>query len=139
MIDNEGDIKLIDFGYSKLMDKEKTYTLCGTQNYMSPELVRGEQTGYGLESDWWAFGVLLYQIATKKLPFEGSDPFEVLKSILETKPDYALVPNPVLTKLIKMLLQIDINKRFTLPKKIMGHSWFNAVNWFLFNVRDFIE
>lgn len=132
MIDNEGDIKLVDFGYSKMMEKDKTFTLCGTQNYMCPELIKGEENGYGFEIDWWALGVLLYQMATKKLPFEGPDPFEVLKSILQAKIDYSSIQNNILAKLIKMLLQVDISKRYTDSKKIMNHSWFNTINWSLF-------
>lgn len=69
MIDQEGNIKLIDFGYAKTLDKQKTYTLCGTESYMSPEVINGQKNGYSFEADWWAFGVLLYQLYTKKLPF----------------------------------------------------------------------
>jgi hypothetical protein len=71
-------------------------------------------------------------MATKKLPFEGPDPFEVLKSILQAKIDYSSIQNKILAKLIKMLLQVDISKRYTDSKKIMNHSWFNAINWSLF-------
>jgi serine/threonine protein kinase len=39
MIDEEGNIKLVDLGYAKIMKKDKTYTLCGTEAYMSPELI----------------------------------------------------------------------------------------------------
>lgn len=41
MIDKEGNIKLIDFGFSKYLNSEKTYTLCGTESYMSPEVIKG--------------------------------------------------------------------------------------------------
>ena len=58
MIDFHGDIKVIDFGYSRELIKQKSYTLCGTPSYMSPELISNE--GYSFEADFWAYGVLLY-------------------------------------------------------------------------------
>ena len=45
----------------------KTYTMCGTPQYMSPEVLNGD--GYGLPCDWWAVGVLLYELLVKESPF----------------------------------------------------------------------
>jgi serine/threonine protein kinase len=62
MIDCDGNIKLIDFGYAKVLDKAKTFSICGTNSYMSPDLIMGQQKGYSFEADWWSFGVLLFQM-----------------------------------------------------------------------------
>jgi len=58
VIDPEGNIKFVDFGCAKIIDPARTYTLCGTKHYMSPEVIMGK--GYSFEADFWAFGVVLY-------------------------------------------------------------------------------
>ena len=98
LIDENGNVKLIDFGFAKFLDDGKTYTLCGTHTYMSPEIINGKS--YGKEADWWAFGVILYQMATKLMPFEGEDPMQVMEDILKKKIDYSMITNSLLTKLI---------------------------------------
>ncbi len=55
---------------------------------MSPEVINGQKNGYSFEADWWAFGVLLYQMYTRKLPFIGNDPMEIYKNILDNRTDY---------------------------------------------------
>jgi serine/threonine protein kinase len=62
----EGHIKFIDFGFAKQIS-ERTYTLCGTPEYLAPEIIRGE--GSSFSSDWWAFGVLVYEFLIGHSPF----------------------------------------------------------------------
>merc|ERR1719183_3111878 len=59
LIDLKGYIKVVDFGFAKVV-KHRTYTLCGTPEYFSPELVLGK--GYGKGNDYWAVGILIYEI-----------------------------------------------------------------------------
>ena len=60
MIDKTGYVKLVDFGMAKRMLQDKTYTLCGTREYLAPELWAGQ--GYSFGVDWWACGVLIYEM-----------------------------------------------------------------------------
>lgn len=62
LLDHEGHIKLTDYGMCKegILPGDKTSTFCGTPNYIAPEILRGED--YDFSVDWWALGVLLYEM-----------------------------------------------------------------------------
>lgn len=62
LVSSAGHVKLADFGFAKTIAQDRTYTLCGTPEYLSPELIRGQKVGYGKTVDWWALGVLVYEM-----------------------------------------------------------------------------
>lgn len=62
MIDSEGHIKLIDFGFAKrLSENVRTFTNCGTLGYTAPEVITGK-SGYSFQADLWSFGILLVEL-----------------------------------------------------------------------------
>ena len=68
LVDERGYVKIADFGFAKrLMPGERAYTLCGTPEYMAPELFK--QTGHDKGVDWWALGVLAYEMVLGSPPF----------------------------------------------------------------------
>ena len=72
LIDARGELKLSDFGWSIHYNKSKRTTLCGTVDYLAPELL--EKRSYGSEVDAWAVGVLLYEFLYGKAPFAEHAP-----------------------------------------------------------------
>jgi serine/threonine protein kinase len=80
MIDKEGYIKVVDMGFAKIV-KDRTYTLCGTPEYLAPELVLGQ--GHYKGVDIWAIGVLIYELVSGHSPFYdpvGGDQMVICKS-----------------------------------------------------------
>ncbi|XP_050314031.1 ribosomal protein S6 kinase 2 beta [Anthonomus grandis grandis] len=80
----DGHIALTDFGLCKLPVAEgKTYSFCGTIEYMAPEVVN--RNGHSFAADWWSFGVLMYEMLTGVLPFQGQDRKDTMTKILKAK------------------------------------------------------
>jgi len=86
MIRSDGVVKLMDFGISQMVDLQRltvTGQLLGSPAYMSPEHVEGQPLDF--RTDVFACGIVLYQLATGRLPFEGKNPHEILKRIADCK------------------------------------------------------
>jgi calcium/calmodulin-dependent protein kinase I len=76
------DIKIADFGLSKMiLPKEKMDSACGTLSYVAPEVLTMQ--GYGKEADLWSVGVILFLLLCGKLPFDGDDHNEIIRSTIQ--------------------------------------------------------
>ena len=71
----DGYLKIVDWGFAKKV-VDKTFTTCGTPEYLAPELVQG--TGHGKGVDYWALGILMFEMLTGATPFVGSDPDDTM-------------------------------------------------------------
>jgi calcium-dependent protein kinase len=82
MYDKDGEIKLIDFGLSRIIEEQKSrkalHTYCGTLAYMAPEVLSGT---YNKECDIWSLGVLLYVLVSGYLPFQGQNRNKIMLRI----------------------------------------------------------
>ncbi|XP_041736048.2 ribosomal protein S6 kinase alpha-3 isoform X1 [Coregonus clupeaformis] len=85
LLDEEGHIKLTDFGLSKesIDHEDKAYSFCGTVEYMAPEVVN--RRGHTTSADWWSYGVLMFEMLTGTLPFHGKDRKDTMTMILKAK------------------------------------------------------
>jgi len=92
LLDGQGHIKLVDFGLSKrLFDPSKgiwdgrTFTVCGTNYYMPPEMLKKDYTqGHGLAADWWQVGCLIYELIAGAPAFYEKGARNIHKKILDT-------------------------------------------------------
>jgi len=78
MINDDDEVRLIDFGLSKVAKKKAMTTVAGTPFYMAPEVLL---ENYGAKADIWSLGVLLYVLVSGYLPFQGSKNVEVFGRI----------------------------------------------------------
>lgn len=85
MISREGQLKLMDFGIAKVIDQQQQMTLTGSimgsPAHMAPELLEGKELDF--RSDIFSLGTILYWLATGHLPFEGNNPHQVIKKIVQ--------------------------------------------------------
>ena len=109
MIGNDGYLKLIDYGFAKVV-KKRTYTICGTPEYIAPEILLNK--GHGKPVDWWTFGVLIYEMHAGHAPFVDDDPMNIYKKIINTKPKYPDNFDKELKSLVKHLLRRELSKRY---------------------------
>ena len=116
MVTNDGMVKILDFGLAKLAGQTKltkTGATLGTAAYMSPEQVKGVSADHRI--DIWAFGVVLYEMATGKQPFAGDYEQAVMYSIIheEVEPMTTLrnEVSPELEQLVQKAMNKDANER----------------------------
>ena len=130
LIDETGYLKVVDFGFAKVV-QEFTYTLCGTPEYLAPELVLG--SGHGKGVDYWALGVLIYEMITGDSPFAANDPVQICKKVLAGKFKASRNSSPVCTEVIKELLTKESRKRLGCKKggvhDIVNHRFFQGMDW----------
>ena len=125
-INNKITLKLIDFGISNCYSPEKLLTTpCGTASYAPPEMHRGDEY-YGLLSDVWSAGVVLYAMAFGYLPFCEDDEDTNINNIIEGNYEIPEEASPELADLLIHLLDINPLTRYDL-EQIKQHPWFNMV------------
>ena len=119
--------KLIDFGISRTYTLDKLIsTPCGTASYAPPEMHRGEEY-YGLLSDVWSAGVLLYAMVFGYLPFCEEDEDTNIDNIIKGNYEIPEEASPDLTDFLKHILDIDPLTRYDL-EQIKQHPWYNIVS-----------
>ena len=131
LIDKTGHIKLVDFGLSKIFEKnEKMYTICGTSFYLAPELII--KKGYNCDADWWSLGCLVYELLSGIPPFKmkGND-INTLNFDQPLKMDNCFSEEA--KDLINKLLVKDPKQRLGAGdggvEKLKQHPYFKSINW----------
>ncbi|KAF2202338.1 Pkinase-domain-containing protein [Delitschia confertaspora ATCC 74209] len=131
LIDAEGHLKLVDFGFAKKVENRETYTLCGTPEYLAPEVIRN--TGHGTAVDWWAFGILVYEFLVGQPPFWDQNPMKIYEQIVEGRVRYPSAMSPEARDLISGLCTVDTSKRLGNiqggAQAVKSHPWFKGIDW----------
>lgn len=129
LIGSDGKVKIADFGLSTVLknEDEKKFTICGTTNYLSPEII--EKKGHGFEVDIWAVGVSAYIMLTGKSPFDGGKKeytYENIKNCDYQFPTKIQI-SPEAKSFIKSILKLDPRKRPT-ALDLSSHSFLTKVD-----------
>ncbi|XP_009960132.1 PREDICTED: ribosomal protein S6 kinase alpha-3 isoform X1 [Leptosomus discolor] len=133
LLDEEGHIKLTDFGLSKesIDHEKKAYSFCGTVEYMAPEVVN--RRGHTQSADWWSFGVLMFEMLTGTLPFQGKDRKETMTMILKAKLGMPQFLSPEAQSLLRMLFKRNPANRLGAGpdgvEEIKRHAFFSKIDW----------
>ncbi|KAM5181404.1 cAMP-dependent protein kinase catalytic subunit PRKX [Mantella aurantiaca] len=130
LLDREGHIKLTDFGFAKKLS-DRTWTLCGTPEYLAPEVIQSK--GHGRAVDWWALGILIFEMLSGFPPFFDDNPFGIYQKILAGKIDFPRHLDLYVKDLIKKLLVVDRTRRLGNMKNgaedVKRHRWFRSIDW----------
>ncbi|KAL7923377.1 kinase-like domain-containing protein [Trichoderma austrokoningii] len=138
LLDKDGHIKLADFGFAKRLGYKddrpvETYTLCGTPEYLAPEVIHNK--GHTTAVDWWALGILIYEFLTGYPPFWHQNPIEIYKQIVEKPVVFPQEPHisDEAKDIIKSFCTIDRSRRLGNISggagRVKAHPFFNGVNW----------
>lgn len=126
----DGYLKLADFSLAKVAEM-RTYTVCGTPEYMAPEMILNR--GHGKAVDWWQLGVLAYELNTGFDPFGDDDPIAVCQNIISCKLEFPKSMDRNAKSLIKLLLVPDESKRLGMlsnnAEDVKEHKWFGLLDF----------
>ncbi|KAG2347061.1 kinase-like protein [Suillus weaverae] len=148
LIDSHGHLVIADLGLAKVftLDDPKSFSpynptgtftslsqapylassLCGTAEYMAPELILGAK--YGFAIDFWAVGVMLYEMLAGRTPWATVDGLHIADGIVEFEPFFVSDFHPEARDLLRNMLQKDVKSR-PLYEAMLNHPFFASIDW----------
>jgi len=128
LLDKRGYLKLTDFGLSRFKLAEKDVSVCGTPEYLAPEII--QKSGHSKEVDWWCLGCLIYEMVTGIPPFSASSRSELFSKIVEDDPKIPVYLSFKLKSLLEGLLKKSPKQRLGSESAddIKNHPWFDKMD-----------
>ncbi len=130
LLDDNGYLKVTDFGFAKQV-VGKTWTLCGTPDYLAPEIVASK--GHNKAVDYWTLGVLIFEMLAAYPPFYDEDPMRTYSKIVESQYTFPSHFSHAAKSLISKLLVTRPSQRLGCTAEgctaIKEHEWFKPINF----------
>ncbi|ESN99810.1 hypothetical protein HELRODRAFT_84000, partial [Helobdella robusta] len=130
LLDKRGHLKITDFGFAKKLD-DRSWTLCGTPEYLAPELIQNK--GHNKAVDWWALGILIYEMLAGYPPFYDETAMGIYQKILSGIIEWPKHFDFAAKDIIRKLLAQDRTRRLGNMKNgandVKNHKWFKNLNW----------
>ncbi|KAH8549165.1 kinase-like domain-containing protein [Umbelopsis sp. PMI_123] len=131
LLDSDGHVVLTDFGLSKVAIAQKTNTVCGTVEYMAPEVLMEQHYGKGV--DWWSLGILLFEMIVGHTPFNAGNRKKTMDAILKKKlqvPYYvSSEAKDLCNKLLRKNPDVRLGSEDDDITRIKGHRFFRKIDW----------
>uniref|UniRef100_A0A3P8Y315 Protein kinase C n=1 Tax=Esox lucius TaxID=8010 RepID=A0A3P8Y315_ESOLU len=142
LLDKDGHCKLADFGMCKegIFEGVTTATFCGTPDYIAPEIL--QELLYGPSVDWWALGVLLYEMLSGHAPFEAENEDDLFEAILNEEIIYSSWLSADAVNILKAFLTKNPARRLGCvaveggENAVTGHAFFTGIDWDKLNSRE---
>ncbi|XP_065183412.1 protein kinase C-like [Sycon ciliatum] len=140
LLDHEGHVKIADFGMCKenISGSSLTNTFCGTPDYIAPEIL--EEKDYGFSVDWWALGVLMYEMMAGQPPFEADTEDELFDAILHDDVLYPVWLSREASSVLRGFLTKRSEKRLGCTHQgedaIASHPFFKIIDWHALDQRQ---
>jgi len=133
LIAADGYLKVVDWGFAKTV-VDKTYTTCGTPEYLAPELVQG--TGHGKGVDYWALGILIFEMLVGRTPYVGNNPDDTMaicRNIMNDEISYPSGFDADAKDLVESLCTREVLARLGCMHEgcdaVKHHTFFDGINW----------
>lgn len=135
LLDARGHMKIADFGFAKIVP-EVTWTLCGTPEYLAPEIIQNR--GHGKAADWWSLGILIFEMIAGYPPFYAEAPVAIYEKIIKGIIEFPRYFDPVARDLVCRLLNPDpcnrlgsmnVQPQFVIFFCILNNNFLGYWNW----------
>ncbi|CAK4677207.1 hypothetical protein LEN26_005249 [Aphanomyces euteiches] len=140
MLDSQGYLKMVDFGFAKHIPFykgsqlcEKSFTLCGTPEYLAPELVLNK--GHDKAVDYWALGCLIYELMSGRTPFQHQEQQRIFEKIIHARTalkfhsKFDPLAQDLVTKLLEPNPGLRLGSLAGGMKDVVNHPWFAKMDW----------